>query len=406
MPRWLRRLIVGVAAALATAVAAMALFFVFLHTGPGERWTSGKLEETVAGLELDGYHLGWPFRMRADYMRLADAQGTWLQATAPELVWHPLRLWRRVLDIDRLVAARVEVLRLPQPPETEQGGGMPRLSGTLRLEELRLPVVLAAPVLGEQVNLELSGTAIMATGGGNVDISLRIQGGGFARVNGTAGTDYLDLRWYLQVPDLSRWQRLAGRPLAGSVTGAGVVVGRLPSPEISGSLDLTRGHADSLGWDHLGLSGQAIPEPRLLRLALRVDAEAPRWQGKALPQSSISAWAIGDLSPELGRIRLGHAQLVTPMATVEGSAVLDQWGRRSFLRLRAQATPPGMADRVTARGEFSGDLTVPRLAGRLDVTADRFASGIPVVDRGLGPRPRARIGLSVDGERIRLAPSR
>lgn len=404
IPPWLRKLGLGLVAVLVAAAALATGFFVFLHTGPGERWTSGKLEDAVAGLELDGYHLGWPFRMRADYLRLGDAQGPWLEATAPELVWHPLRLWRRVLDIDRLVARKVVVRRLPQQAG-DGGESAPPLSGRLRLGELDLPIRLDAPVLGEPVELELAGTALMAGSGGTVDVSLRDQSGGLVRLDGTAGTDYLDLRWYLRIPDLARWQRLAGTRLAGGATGSGVIAGRLPSPEISGRLELGAGGADRLDWRRLALTALVVPTPDSWRLAIQSETEAPAWSGKPMaPTAALSV--IGDLQPQRGRLRLGHARLTVPAVTVDGSGMIDDWGRQAFLRLTTLAELPPLTGRVVVRGQVAGDLLIPTLTGQFDLTGRQLATGNPLLDHTLGHRPRARLDVHLRGDRLSLGPSR
>lgn len=406
-PPWLRRLGLGLAA---MGVAGLAGIFAFLHTGPGERWISGKLEQTVAGLELDGFHLGWPFRMRADYLRLADAQGAWLEATAPELVWHPLRLWRRALDIDRLVARRVEVRRLPRRQD-EAGGEVPALADSLRLGEVDLPISLATPVLGAPIELELSGTAMMSGAGGIVDLSLRARSGDFIRIAGTAGTDFLDLRWYLHLPDLTRWQRLTGIRMAGTAAGTGVIAGRLPSPEISGRAEFGPGSAAELGWRQMALSGRVVPEPAAWRLALQAEMQAPHWQGQKLPAATAALALVGDLAPGPGRLRLGFAQLTMPMAVVEGAGVLENWGRQSFLRLRAMTgagmvTGGAVTGRLWARGILAGDLLAPALTGRLDLRGENIATGIVALGRALGPHPHANLVLHGRDGRLDLGPSR
>lgn len=399
----LRKFVLAAAGVLAAMVVVLAGAFVFIHTPPGQRWLSGKAEETVAGLELDGFRLGWPFRMRADYLRLADSRGVWLEATAPELVWHPLRLMRRVLDIDRLVARRVEVKRLPEGAGGE-GGAPAHLPETVRLDEVRLPISLAAPVLGQPVELELAGTARMEGGGGPVEIAVRAQGGEFARVAGVAGTDYLDLRWYLQLPDLARWQGLAGTTLAGAVSGAGLVVGRLPAPEISGRLDSGGGSAGPVAWRQFGLNGRIIPDHGLWRLALNADMAGPRLNGEAVPVDTASLSLAGDVQPDIGRVRLGALSLVTPLGRAQASGVLENWGRSAVLRVSGQGDALG--GRLSGRGVVAGDVWAAKATGRLEVVAHGIASGAAALDRALGRRPRARLAVAVEGGRLALGPSR
>lgn len=387
----LKRIGLGLAAFLVVGLATLFGFVAFLHTGPGERWVSGKLEEALPGFELDAYHLRWPFRMRADYLRLVDAKGTWLEVSKPELQWHPFRLIRRDLHIDRLVAQRVEVRRLPEDSGPSQPVEIPDIRGTLRLDELSAPIVLDPPVLGERLELDLGGTFRMQRGGGEVEMHLRSAGGGLVRLSGTAGRDYLDLRWYLRVPQLKPWERLAGIPLAGDAVGSGFIAGRLPAPVVSGRVELGQGRADDFRWNALVLTGRFEP----MQLALTVEAQAPRWgNGKALvPAADLSV--VGDVAPRSGRIRLGHVRLEAGTMAVAGAGIVEQWGRDASLRVNANVPDLSVLDRrfkggVRLRGQVAGNLVQMNLRGRVEGRASRFATGLAVLDRLLGPTPDLR----------------
>lgn len=409
IPVGLRRLGLGLAVLAALVAAAAAGFFVFLHTGPGERWTQARLEAAVPGLALDNYRLGWPFRMRADALRLADTGGPWLEAAAPELVWQPLRLWRRLLDVDRLAAGRVVLHRLPAQPDAPDAKGGPTLVERVRVDEVNLPIRLAPPVLGEAVELELTGTAQMDGAAGNVDVSLRTRNGDLARFAGTAGTDYVDLRWYLRLPDLARWKRLAGTRLSGDATGTGIVAGRLPVPDISGRVDIGPGTADHLAWQQLTVSGRVMPEAGRWRLGLRADAAAPSWDGRALPGGGASLAIAGDLDPQAGRLRLGLARLENATLTAEAAGLVEQWGRHAVLRLRGSGDlgalgAAGVAGRGRLRGLAAGtpdDLTL-----RLAVDGSGVATGVAMLDRALGPSPRGLVTARLRDGRLSLGPSR
>ncbi|MBC7952763.1 MAG: translocation/assembly module TamB domain-containing protein [Rhodospirillaceae bacterium] len=384
----MKRIVLGLAAFLVVGLSVLSGFVLFLHTGPGERWVSGKLEEALPGFELDGYHLRWPFRMRADYLRLTDVQGTWLEVAKPELQWHPFRLLRRDLHIDRLVAQRVEVRRLPVESGT-QPGELPDIRGTLRLDEVSAPIVLDPPVLGQRLELDLGGTFQMQGGGGAVELHLRSAGGGLVRLSGTAGRDYLDLRWYLRIPQLTQWERLAGMPLAGEAVGSGFVAGRLPSPVVSGRVEVGQGRADNFRWNALALTGRV----EAMQVALTLEAQAPRWgNGKALvPVADLSV--VGDIDPDNGRIRLGHVRLEAGQMAVTGSGIVEQWGRDANLRVAARIPDLSVLDRrfkggATLRGQLAGNLS--HMRGVVQGRTSGFASGIAVLDRLLGDSPDLR----------------
>lgn len=403
MPTWPRKIGLGLAVFAAAIIVVLGSFVAFLHSGPGERWVSGKLEENVAGLELDGYHLNWPFRMRADYLRLMDARGTWLEITRPEFKWRPLRLLRGVLEIDRLAARRIDVLRPPAGGQSEGGGAPVELPGiALRLHDLSAPIVVGPSVLGERLELELGGSFLMQGGGGTVDVHLRAPGGSLVRLAGTAGWDYLDLRWYLRIADLSRWQRLAGTDLAGEVTGSGFVAGRLPDPVVSGRFEAGRGHAGALRWSMLELSGRVMPKTQSLALALRLAGQGLGIEGRTMPVDAATLSLVGDMMMDGGRVRLGVARLETAGATLAASGVLEQWGRQSVLRVKGVVADPArfglpVEGRIMVAGRVAGDLPAMTLGGQLAVQAPGMSVGVAAVDRALGTRPKADIVFHAGG---------
>ncbi|CAA7626170.1 exported hypothetical protein [Magnetospirillum sp. UT-4] len=379
----------------------------FIHSAPGERFVAGQVEaRTAQQVELDGLAIDWPFRLRADHLRLKDAAGTWATVTAPRLDWHPSLLLRRVLDIDRLAADQVAVARLPA--EGGEGGGeggdLPNFA--LRLDELSAPVVLAPAVLGEELRLEVAGTFQMRRGGGRVDVHARVEGGGFVRVAGTAGSDYLDLRWYLQVPRLERWQALAGVPLAGAVGGSGVVSGRLPAPVLAGSLEAGPGGAAGLGWSAARLNARLMPDGDTWHAALSGAVTAPAWDGRALPVPTLEANAAGNLDLAAGRLLLGQARLTAAGMSVAVSGMVEESGRRAALRVAADlddARPLlGVSGAARLRGWLTGDLVGLRLDGRAEVRSTGLATGTEVLDRLLGPAPRLSGDFRLDGRQVDL----
>lgn len=364
-----------------------------LHSPPGERWLAGKLEEAAGQtVEFDDLRILWPFTVTADYLRLADRDGTWLTATGPVLAWRPTRLLRRVLDIDRLQAERIDVARLPRGDESAEPAApfeWPDLA--VNLGALSAPIVLAPAVVGERIELDLAGTFQMRPGGGLVDVHLR-SGGGLARLAGTAGRDYVDLRWYLRLPRLDRWSRLAGLPVSGELTGSGLVAGRLPQPVVSGTVETGRARVGGLRWDALSLSARVIPEDEWWRLALSAEGRALGLDGGPAPLPVVTVSAAGDIAMD-GRLRLGMARLAGDGVSLALSGVVAEWGRRADLRVEAGFDDLGdhvpVSGRASARATLSGDLLAPDLRGDLRAQGSKFASGIAVLDRLLGEHPRA-----------------
>jgi translocation and assembly module TamB len=395
----------GIVAAVAAVVVVAFALVALLHSSPGERWLAGKIEEASdQQVEFDGMRLAFPFTFKADYLRLKDRGGTWLTASDPVLAWDPARLWRRVLDIERLDAERIDVARLPEG----DGGGSTDWTFewpdfALNLGALSAPVFLAEAVVGEALILDVAGTFQMRPGGGLVDVHVRSEGGGLARLAGTAGRDYLDLRWYLRIPRLDRWSRLAGLPMAGELTGSGLVAGRLPQAVVSGTIATDRAHIGDLRWDGLSLTARIIPERDIWRLALSAEARSPRLGDRPAPLPVVTLSAAGDLDMA-GRLRLGMARVTGDGLVLSASGVVAEAGRRADLRIEADLDD--IADYVPASGRASvraviaGDLLAPDLDGEVRAWGGKMAIGNALLDRLLGATPSASSRFHLGPDRV------
>lgn len=396
----LRRIGLWLVAAIAVAVVLVFALVTVLHLPPGERWLAGKVEELSGQeVEFDGLAVDWPFTLRADYLRLRDAEGTWATATRPYLAWEPLRLWTRVLDIKRLSAEGIDVARLPKGDAAAPSGGFALPNIQLLLESVSAPVLLRAPVLGEAVGLDIGGTFQMRGGGGLVDIHMRSEGGGLVRLAGTAGRDFLDLRWFLRMPRVERWSALAGLPLAGDLEGSGLVTGRLPKPVLSGMVQSGPGQIGDFHWADLTLNARILPEQALWRFGLTAEAREPQIGVRPLPFPELTLSAAGELASETGRLRIGLARLVGEGVRLEASGVIAEGGRRADLRLEGEADGLGawlpVEGRARGRAVLAGDVLAPDLGGRVALFPTGLATGNAMLDRVLGPAPIVRAGLHV-----------
>ncbi|MEW5727984.1 MAG: translocation/assembly module TamB domain-containing protein [Pseudomonadota bacterium] len=404
MPRWLRRIGLVVAAVLAAVLVLVGGSAVFLHSAPGERFLAGLVEDAVPEVAIDGLDLGWPFVVSAGAVRVSDRDGVWLRIERPVIDWHPLAVTRRVLDIDRLAAERVVVQRLPRAgPETgvEGGGGFDPSAYVLRLDALEAPVVFEEPALGERVELLLVGTFRMVQGGGEVDVSLRTRGGDVARLEGEAGRDYLDLRWYLTVPRLARWQRLAGVDMAGRLAAGGTIAGRLPRPAVTAEMEAGRGAIAGVGWSAAGASLRAVPGPEAWHVAARLGLSRPSLDGEPLPAESARLAAAFSLFPDLDRLRIESARLAAAGMEVTAQGVVEAWGRRADLRLGTGSLDPSLlleraGGSVAVSAHVTGDLREPDLRATVRMHGRRLTTGIAVLDRLLGTDPEARAVVAVE----------
>lgn len=410
MPRWLRRIGLTAAAALAVVALLAGGVAAFVHSAPGERVLAGLVEDAVPGVAIDDLDLGWPFVLSAAALRLSDRDGVWLRVERPVLDWHPLALARGVLDVDRLSAQGVVVERLPatEAGDGESGGGFDPSSYVLRLDALDAPVVFLEPALGERVDLHLSGTFRMVRGGGTVDVTMRTPERDLLRMEGEAGRDYLDLRWYLTVPRLGRWQRLAGVDLAGRLAASGTIAGRLPRPILTAEVEADPGGIAGIGWDAMAASLRAVPGPTAWRAAVRLDVARPTLAGESLPADSARVTTAFDLVPGTGRIRIGaaHLEAAGMEATIQG--VVRDWGRGADLRLEGRSLDPALlferaTGSVALSAQVSGDLREPDLRAAVRLDGRRLATGVAVLDRLLGAAPEVRATVAVaSGWRVAL----
>jgi translocation and assembly module TamB len=378
---------------------------VLLHSPPGER-LAARLAATALSrpgraVAVEGLRIDWPFVVSADAVRLSDAEGVWLTVRRPFVDWYPGHLLRGVVDIDRLAAERVELARAPLP--SPQGGRFSPPSLTLNLNAVALPIELAPAVLGERLAVELSGEVHVKHGGGDVELHLGGDDDLQARLTGTAGRDFLDLRWYLRVPRLARWQKLAGTQLAGDLAAHGYVAGRLPQPVIGATIDAGAGRGGPLGWDALSAELTAIPERTRWRLSLAGSVRAPRL-GKPKPLApSADIVVAGGLDPVRGVIEVGRLRFSAAGLRLSGFGIAEQWGRRANVmarvevpRLEELVRPSGTAKgRLFAWVHVAGDLVGGRLDALASLRAQGFSSGIRALDRLLGPAPRGEATLAL-----------
>ncbi len=410
MPRWLRRIGLAAAAALAVVLLLAAGVAALLHSAPGERLLAGVVEDAVPGMAIDDLDIGWPFVLSAARVRLSDRDGVWLRIERPVIDWHPLALSRRVLDVDRLSAQRVVVERLPatEAESGESGGGFDPWSYVLRLGTLEAPVVFLEPALGERVDLHLAGTFRMVRGGGTVDLTIRAPERHLMRIEGVAGRDYLDLRWYLTVPRLGRWQRLAGVEMAGRLVASGTIAGRLPRPTLTAEIEAGPGGIAGAGWNGMAASLRAVPGPETWRATARLEVARPTLDGTSLPADSVRLATAFDLFPGMGRIRIGSAHLAAAGMEAAIQGVVRDWGRGADLRLTARGLDPALLlDRasgsVALSAQLSGDLREPDLRAAVRLDGRRLTTGIAVLDRLLGGDPEARATVAVaPGWRVAL----
>ncbi|WP_048862127.1 hypothetical protein, partial [Acidisphaera rubrifaciens] len=105
---WLLIVAIGLPVVLVGAV------FVLLNTDFGRRQVETRLPGLTGGMvTISGLSGRFPDALRVAHIGIRDARGAWLTIDDAALDWSPSALVGRVLRIDRLAAARIDVARLP-----------------------------------------------------------------------------------------------------------------------------------------------------------------------------------------------------------------------------------------------------------------------------------------------------
>jgi translocation and assembly module TamB len=167
-------------------------------------------------IRLGGVEGALSSRARIATITISDDRGVWLRLAGVEIDWRRVALVRRRLEIERLTAESVELLRRPEPPARTLADRLPQTEATpfrlpelpvaVRVAALALPRIdIAAPVLGEAARLSASGAADLARGALDATLDLRrLDGAGgelTLALDFSNATGVLDLDLRLTEPD-------------------------------------------------------------------------------------------------------------------------------------------------------------------------------------------------------------
>lgn len=386
----LARLLAFLGLALLTLLAAA---FGFVQTGFAKSRLETMLERTLAGetggAEVRGLSGLLPFAVRLERLRLADAEGVWLEIDDARIDLAPTALLAGRVELREASAGRVAVHRLP-PGEREAEpatAGLPELPALpeslppVALERLALPrVELGAPVLGKAAVLAVEGRAAVAPDGrgASATLALRRTDQATAEASLEAGLDLAGRALALRLEGSERGGLVAaatGLPRAGEARLR--IVGEGPLARWRASLAASLERVGALDGT-LALDLEGLPAVEL-ELGGRLEPEgAPASVLAALGVRPELALTLRPEGPE--RLRLERLRLSTPALSAEGAGTLDLAGRTLEGRLSAEA-----ADLARLAG-----LAGTPLAGRLRLSAE--ASG--ALDT-----PDAKLTLEGDGLR-------
>ncbi len=326
---------------------------------------------------------------RIGSITVADSEGVWLRISDAEIVWSRSALiFSQRLQIDRLAAARIEVLRRPLPddslpaPETSSFR-LPELPVAVNLDALDVPFVAFGPdVFGLQSELSVTGRIRLEDG--SLDTALDITrldgpGGRFALTAAYANaTEQLDLDLRLSEPEngvIANLLGIEGRPPVDlAVQGSGPLSGldvelaldAAGARVLTGTTALRR-QSEGLGYDarFSGPIARLVPtrfrdffgdDTTLTANGLVRDAGGVALDALRLQSAALSLAANGETGADgfLRRLRL-DAQLDDGS---DGRIVLPVPGGDTTVERAALTLSFGEA----ANGEWSGLLAIDRLA--------------------------------------------
>ncbi|MBW4331697.1 translocation/assembly module TamB domain-containing protein [Stakelama sp. CBK3Z-3] len=425
--RWVRRGVATVILLATLLVAAAAL----LDTDIGHRFVADRIAalKPANGLRftvgrIDGSLYS---NARISDLTISDAKGVVLRAPVVKLDWTPLAWLDNRLSIQRLVAPRATLYKLPELEKTGRNGpilpGFDIRIGRFAIETLTIDEKL----LGTRRQGRLTAAADVRSGRALIDLVARIDGSDrvLAKIDAAPDDNRFDIDvaasgsakgmlakltgiakpMALRIGGDGTWQRWAGaaRMVAGDTRVVDLRIGnRAGEYGLSGTLDLqtiTKGKVQRLSAPKLTVRGKATLANRRLAGTLDLDSAAIR----------IESSGTIDLGKSLYRNVRVRAQLRRVAALFPGTAgrgveirtILDGPFDTAHFDYRVEAERFAVGDtgfeRVRAAGQ--GRLSDPPVTVPLSLSAARV-TGVGDVAGGILRNLSVEGALQVTGDRL------
>ena len=247
---------------LALPVILVVLVLLIANVDPGRRLIENQTASLTGGMvRLQGLAGRFPDALRVGQIQVSDAKGPYVTVSNVVLDWSPLKLLRRIAQVDRLRADRVDFTRLPQSEsKTSSSGGSFSLPIRVDVRHLHVDQAeIGAPVAGVAATLAVDGAADLPTlTQGTVQLDVRrLDSPGHYAVDGRVTPD--DIRATLKADEPARGlissaahlPDLGAIKLEASVNGPrdalgtqlGITAGQLAA-SASGTVDLDHEAAD------------------------------------------------------------------------------------------------------------------------------------------------------------------
>lgn len=169
----MKRLLKGLVWLLAILAVLPVMLLAVLQLQPGRTAVASLISDLASTPEtritLTGLSVSWGLDLRARSLEVADRKGVWLTVDNARINWSPPALLRGRIEVEAIAVEDVSVLRQPLPApasgEADAGGradsSLPLLPGQIKSLAIGR-IALAAPVLGEAIELSAKGSAALA----------------------------------------------------------------------------------------------------------------------------------------------------------------------------------------------------------------------------------------------------
>lgn len=334
---------------------------------------------------------------------IADRDGVWLRLDSARIVWRRLALLTRRLEIDRLQAGRLEILRRPIPSEQPVPGEdqplLPELPVKLEIKDFALAeLALGEPLLGVRARVSAVGAASLGSPAEGLALRFdakRLDAPGTltARLGLIPTTQALDLTLAVDEPAggiLARAANIPGLPPVrldlggrGTLDAFAAELAFAAGPGI-GASGTARVRRDGAG-RRLGLELAAQVEGLLPDLAAPIFAGTTRLSADSTFADAggvtLSGFSITSATARLNVAGRMSADQVLDL-TIAAASVPTEAGRT-----RAGAAEIGL---LALDGTVSGPLTGPRVAATLKLEDARLPAGrLARLEASLSSAPEA-----------------
>ncbi|WP_417684200.1 translocation/assembly module TamB domain-containing protein [Roseibium sp.] len=418
----MKRLLKGLIGLILFLAALPFLAVLFLQTEFGREFAGRTLGSLASSedltIETESLRVGWNGDVSLGSVTLSDRQGPWLNGRDIKVEWSPLSLLKGHVDVDRLHAGELSLIRKPAPSASVQdaaphdGNGDSLNLVPVELRDLEIGSLrIGSAIVGEDLDFQVDGSASLADGpkrlAARIDL-VQLEGAHGAPSEGTISANLLFapaaqtlafgltaheprgglLARLMEVPDLpaldleltghgplSDW----GADLAVALDGRRTVSGRAGLREANGGYLLTTDLDGALSPLMPGVASAFFLGNTKLTGTAELDANfLPHSGDFSLKTETLDATTTGSFEPSSGALSLDTTVEIS--AGADRLIALDLPERRlAFGPLNLRAKLTGNIDKAAIRIALDGK-SVSTTEGRLGPLALSLVADDAVLD--------------------------